>query len=459
MEEKTISAGRKSAAFIGLSIIAFMAMFLISGVGVWAYSVAATFNSVEQVGMIFTLESVVRTVMIPISGKIGEKMGRKKLVVFAVALYIIAYAVAAVSQNFWMFTISRTITGFAWGLFVINLITLVSDIYGQDQGPKYAGILQALTTVGMIISGPVEGAICAVNWRLLFAISLPIMVVALIICIIAVPKVEPGKGDGSKMDIGGCVFTCVMLIPFSLSMNWGNIYGWGSPLIIALFVVTAVGLVLLLFAEKKAVSPMYPAKLLKNKYYLSIIVLSFAYSFVNGSQMYAPTFAQYVLEINSTLTGFLTLPGLIFATIITAVLGGIAAKTGKYKGMTWFWTILTLASGILLLFVKPMVGVGAMSAYVFLMVAQTPLGAANGVQQIVPYTYPMKVLKPEELAVGMSFMGLAGPLGINLANGICGGMMNGSGGLMSLFYIPIVMSVVMIIFTIFFKDVKQGDTI
>lgn len=459
MTEKANSMGRKGVAFVGLCIIAFMAMFLISGVGVWAYSVAATFNSVEQVGLIFTLESVVRTVMIPISGKIGEKFGRKNVVVFAVALYIVAYAVAAVSQNFWMFTISRTITGLAWGLFVINIITLVSDIYGQDQGPKYAGYLQAVTTVGMIIAAPIEGAICAVNWRLLFLISLPIMVVALIMCIVSVPKVEPGKGDGSKMDIGGCIFTCVALIPFSLAMNWGNIYGWGSPLVVTLLVLTIVGVIFLLFVEKKAKSPMYPAKLLKNKFYLSIIVISFAYSFVSGAVMYAPTFAQYVLGMSSALAGIMTLPGLLIATVLTAVLGGVASKTGKYKGMTWLWTILTLGGSILLLFVKPVMGVSAMATFVLLVVAQTPLSAANGVQQIVPYTYPMKVLKPEELAVGMSFMGLAGPLGINLANGISGGLMNGEGGMLSLFYLPIILAIVMVIFTFMFKDVKKGETI
>ncbi|MGN1157146.1 MAG: MFS transporter, partial [Agathobacter sp.] len=356
-------------------------------------------------------------------------------------------------------TIARTITGFAWGLFLINLITLVSDIYGQDQGPKYAGILQAITTVGMIVSGPIEGAICAINWRLLFAISLPIMVFALILVIITVPKIKPGEGEGAKMDVGGAVFTCVMLVPFSLAMNWGNLYGWTSPLVVTLLVLTVVGLVVLLFVEKKAVAPMYPAKLLKNKYFLIVFIMSFAFSFANGSQMYAPTFAQYVLGINSTLTGFLTLPGLIIATILTAVLGNVAAKKSKYKGMVWLWTILTLISGIILCFVKPLMGMSAMTLYALIMVGQTPLGSANGVQQIVPYTYPMKVLKSEELAVGMSFMGLAGPLGINISNGICGGMMNGSGGLLSLFFVPIVLGVVMLILTFFFKDIKQGETL
>lgn len=456
----TTAGGRKGLAFVGICIIAFMAMFLMSGVGTYAYTVAAAFDSVASVGMVFTLESVLRTVMIPLSGKIGDLLGRKKLFIFAVAVYIIAYLVASLATSFWMFTIARTITGFAWGLFVINAMTLVSDVFGQEEAPKYAGISQAITTVAMILGAPVAGIFCAFNWRVEFFVVLPIMAVGLIFCIIGLPRVPVNREGGGKMDVGGCVFTAIMLVPFSLAMNWGNTYGWGSPLVLALLAITVVGLICLLLVERKATSPLYPAKLLKNKYFLSVFMISFAYSFASGAGMYVPTFAQYVLGASSTVAGFITLPGLIVATILSAVLGRYASKAGKYRGMTWAWTLLTLVWAIALLFLGKVMLLGLGAALIYTIIITIPSSAVNGIQQIVPYTYPMKVLEPKDLAVGMAFMGLGGPLGTTISTGVCGALMNSSGGMISMFYtVPIILAVVMVIFTFMFRDIKQGETI
>lgn len=454
-----LSKKQKGVAFTGLCIIAFMAMLFMSGVGVYAYAVAAGFGSVAQVGMIFTLESVARTVMIPLSGKIGDKLGRKKLFLFAVGLYIIAYAIASFSVSFWMFTIARTITGFAWGLFLVNTMTIISDVFGQEEGPRYAGIAQAIVTVAMIAGSPLAGVFSTFNWRIEFYIGLPIMAIGFILCLIALPKIPKAEGDQAKMDVGGCIMTCIMLVPFSLAMNWGNTYGWTSPLVIALFVIAVIGLVALVLIERKAVSPLYPGKLLKNRYYLSIFMISFAYSFATGVLMYIPTFAQYVLQVNATLAGIMQLPGLIIATVLSAVLGNYVAKKGKYRGLVILWTVLTLITCIMVLFTSRVMAGGMMAAFVFLVIAQTPSGAGNGIQQVVPYTYPMKVLKPEDLAVGMSFMGLGGPLGSTIATGISGALMNGPGGMLSLFYVPIILAVVMLIFTFMFRDNPKGETV
>ena len=74
-----VSNGKKMMGFTGLVIIGFMAMFMISGVGIYGYTVAYYFDAVESVGLVFTLESVLRLGMMAIGGKIGDKLGRKNV--------------------------------------------------------------------------------------------------------------------------------------------------------------------------------------------------------------------------------------------------------------------------------------------------------------------------------------------------------------------------------------------
>ena len=454
-----LSKGKKMAAFTGIAIVQFMAMFLIAGVGVYGYTVASIFGSVEQVGMIFTLESAARCVVMPLSGKIGDRIGQKKCFLIALLVYIIAYGVAGAATSFWMFAIARMITGFAWGMFVTNILVLVTTLFGQEEGPRYSGIAQAVATVAMIVAAPVAGFLCALNWRLEFFVSLPVLAVGFILCAVGLPAVPKAETIGKKMDIGGCIATFIILLPFSLAMNFGNTYGWTSPLILALIALVVIGAIMLIISEKKAEDPIYPAKLLGNKFYLSIFVISLCYSVANAVANYMPTYAQYVLGANTTIAGFLTTPGLIIAAILTVVFGNVAAKTGKYKKMVMLWSFMTLITGILYLFLNPMAARNPGLALVFVFISMLPMGAVNSVQQIAPYTYPMKVLKPEELAGGMAFMGLSGILGNTISSGVLGALMNTAGGIGTILYAPIFLAIVMVIFAFMFKDIKQGETL
>lgn len=58
--------------------------------------------------------------------------------------------------------------------------------------------------------------------------------------------------------------------------------------------------------------------------------------------------------------------------------------------------------------------------------------------QIAPYTYPMKVLAPADLATGLAFMGLASAVGSTVSGGICGALL-------------------MLVFAFMFRDVQKAN--
>ena len=450
----TASKSRRMVAYAGILIINFLAMYLISGVGVYSYTVAEVFNNLPSVSMVFTLECVARGVSIPIGGKVGDKVGHKKLFLFAVTLYIICYAVAAFATGFWMFTIARMVSGFAWGLFMMNGFVLLSAIFGQADAPKYSGYNQSLTTVAMIIGAPIAGVVCAINWRLQFYVALVLLVIGLALCAYGIPTIPPKSGENSRLDLPGVIATGVTLVPFSLAMNWGSTYGWTSPLILALLAVTVVGLIALVLAERKAADPVFPAKLFKNRYYLCILLLMFIFSVGNGAGNYGPTYAQAVLGASSQISGLLNVPGLVLAVILTTLFGNYAAKTGRYKGMVMVWAIGALIGGV----IWALLGTASTASMglILLFAGAFPIASVNSVNQIAPYTYPMTILEPQDLATGLAFMGLAGALGSTIAGGLCAALMNSAGGLLLVFKVPVVCAVLMLLCAILFKDRKQA---
>ncbi|MDR0585752.1 MAG: MFS transporter [Treponema sp.] len=446
---------KKMLALIGLTITAFITMLLICGAGVYGYAIAGQFNNVMQVGMIFTLESVARCAMIPIAGKLGDKAGRKKLFLSALALYIVSYAVGAFSTNFWMFVIARMVSGFSWGLFITNIFVLVADVFGRDKAPKFTGYVQSFSTAALIAGAPFAGIVCSVNWRLEFYITLPVLAAAFVLCAIGLPDV-PKFSAGKPMDTGGALCTLVFVVPFSLAMSWGSVYGWTSAIIIALFGAAVIGIAGLVLFERRAKEPIFPGRLLKNKFYVSIFIINFFYSVANAAANYVPTFVQYFLDFNSYIAGTIALPGFLIAIVLTILFGHHAANTGRYKGITMAWVFATVAAGIIFLFLD---GGAPVIALIILIAGITPLAAVNGAQQIVPYTYPMKVLKSEELATGMAFMSFGGTFGNTFANGICGALMTTPDGILRVFMVPVFAGSVMLLFALLFKDIKQGETV
>ena len=447
--------GKKQIAFGGLMLVNFIVMFLIAGVGVYSYTIAAQFDSLASVSMIFALECVARSVSIPMGGTIGNKIGHKKLFLGALLLYIVSYGVAAFANSFWVFTIARMVSGFAWGLFIMNVFVLISAIFGQEEAPKYSGYNQALTTVAMIVASPIAGVVCAVNWRIMFFVSVPLLIIGWVLCMYGIPDIPPAEAENASLDGLGIAATAVTLVPFSLAMNWGNTMGWTSPLVMGLIAVAIIGLIVLVIAERKASNPIIPYKLLSNKFYFYILMLMLVYSILNGAGNYLATYAQSVLGLNSQIAGLTNAPGLIIAVFLTTYFGNQAAKTGKYKGMVVVWAVFSAIGAAAWFFLgsAPTVTVGI----ILLFAGAVPVAAVNSVNQIAPYTYPMVVLKPEELASGLAFMGLAGALGSTVSGGICGAIMNSSGGLAAVYKMPIICAVIMIFFAIKFKDTgKEG---
>ncbi len=453
----TMKKNKTIIGFLAILIANFMAMFLISGIGVLGYAVAGEYNALMSVSMIFTLESAARCAIMPLSGKLGEKFGRKQLFVFALILYTASYAVATFVPNFWMYVIARTVSGVAWGLWVTNSFVLMNDVFGSQDATKFSGFAQSASTIAMMIAAPLAGIFCATSagWRLEYYISLPILVITIILAIIGIPKNAKSVSE-KPMDIGGSIFTCVFLIPFGLVMSWGPTNGWTTPLNMTLIIIAVLGIILLLISEKRSQDPIFPVRILKNKYYLSIFIIGLFFSIANAAFNYLPSYVQAFGGVDPVRAGFLTTPSLIVAAILTIIFGQYAAKTSKYRPLVLIWAIASLGGGVLLFMTGMPIVAGI--PFAFGMISILPMGSVNSCQQIVPYTYPLNVLKPEELASGMAFLGVSGIFGNTIANGLMGAIINTT-GMVNCFKVPLICAVVMTIFAFMFKDVKKGETL
>jgi hypothetical protein len=201
------------------------------------------------------------------------------------------------------------------------------------------------------VLGPVVGGLFADagmilgidGWKWIFLINVPIGAAALFLVwkFLHVPHTAVKH----RIDWFGATTIIMAVVPMLLVAENGRDWGWGSSMAISYYVVSAIGIVLFIYAERKAGDEaILPLKLFKSSTFtLTTVVGVIVGVGMFGGMMTLPLMLQIVNGVGATESGLLMLPmvvGMMSASIIS---GQVTGKTGKYKiFMTTGTAMLTL---------------------------------------------------------------------------------------------------------------------
>ncbi|TDL82934.1 MDR family MFS transporter [Peribacillus frigoritolerans] len=278
---------------------------------------------------IYMLTSAITTILV---GKLSDIYGRKPFIIIGILIFSVGAFLAGTSMDIVQLIIYRGIQGFGAGMIMSTAFTAVGDLFAPRERGKWQGAMSAVFGISSVF-GPTLGGYIVDNleWKWVFWVFLPLGIVALVLIWKLFPSTV--KKAGEKVDYLGSVFLSAAITTALLAFSWaGTKYDWDSAQILSLFGATALSLIIFVFVERKAVSPILPLDLFKN----SIFTISNMIGFVIGVSMfggvmYVPYFIQGVLGYSATHSSFLTMSmtlGLVFAS---ALGGQIISKTGKYK--------------------------------------------------------------------------------------------------------------------------------
>ena len=147
----------------------------------------------------------------------------------------------------------------------------------------------------------------------------------------------PGKRERVEhsIDYVGTALLAAALSALVLATTLGGTsYDWNSPFIIALGVITVVGLAAFVVAERHAKEPILPPSLFRNRVFTVTSAVGLVVGFaLFGGLTFLPLFQQVVRGDSPTESGLQLLPvmaGLLFTSILS---GQVITRTGRYR---WF---------------------------------------------------------------------------------------------------------------------------
>jgi EmrB/QacA subfamily drug resistance transporter len=342
-EVKKPVAGEMSHREILLVLVGLMAGMFLSAldqsvVGTAMRTIADDLKGLELQAWVTTAYLITSTISTPIYGKLGDIFGRRRLFLIAIIIFVAGSALSALSGSMLELAGWRALQGIgAGGLFSLA-ITVLSDIVPPRERARYQGYTMAVFATSSVL-GPVVGGLFADagmilgidGWKWIFLINVPIGAVALFLVwkFLHVPHTAVKH----RIDWFGATTIIMAVVPMLLVAENGRDWGWGSAMAVSYYFVSAVGIVLFIYAERKAGDEaILPLKLFKSSTFtLTTVVGVIVGVGMFGGMMTLPLMLQIVNGVGATESGLLMLPMVIGMMSASIISGQVTSKTGEYK--------------------------------------------------------------------------------------------------------------------------------
>jgi EmrB/QacA subfamily drug resistance transporter len=283
--------------------------------------------------------------------------GRRPLLLLALTFFTVGSIVCAVSKNFTMMLVGRSIQGTGGGGIIALTEILITDMVPLRERGNYFALISIVWAIGSVAGPLVGGALAQAGaWRWMFYLNLPIVAIGFA-GIIAFLKLESRKlalkQKLLELDYLGSVIFLASSTSFLVGITWGGVmYAWSSwhtlvPIIVGLF-----GLSLFVIYEAKfATYTLLPLGIFRNKDTNIAYFLTWIHGIILWSILYyMPLFFEGAQDFTPILAGVSALPQSLTVVPCAALVGVISAKTGNYRWALWLgWTLTTLGVGLLYL--------------------------------------------------------------------------------------------------------------
>jgi EmrB/QacA subfamily drug resistance transporter len=227
--------------------------------------------------------------LILLGGAAGDRFGLRNVFGLGIGLFVLASIICALAPTPLVLVIARAVQGTGAAFMVPGSLAIIAKAYPREERGRAIGIWAAassLTTIaGPVIGGFVLTALGPWSWRLVFAINLPLGLLALGLLWF---RVAPDRAEaGRRLDVVGAVLAtgALMLIAYGLTGDGSEsvpplshtIVWCGSGLVLA---------VVFLVWEAGNAAPMLPLHLFGNVSFSGANGLTFALYFALGGTMF-----------------------------------------------------------------------------------------------------------------------------------------------------------------------------
>ncbi len=360
-----------------------------------------SFNVIQWVALGYLLTIATLTLGM---GRLGDVVGKKKLFVAGLVIFTVASALCGLVPTVGWLIAFRVLQAAGSVLLLALGAAILVEAFPPHERGKALGWIGTAVSLG-IVSGPVIGGllISTFSWRAIFFVNIPVGMVATLLAIRYVPDTSPARGQ--TFDIAGAVLMSISLLSLSLALTLGQDAGFGSPLILTGFVVSALAAVGFVFVELRAESPMLHLRLFRSPMLTVSVVTGFlAFVCLSATFFLLPFYLEGVLEFEVGTVGLLLGVAPLMMGLVSPIAGTLSDRFG-IRRLTLFG--LVLLSAVYFAFST----IDTDTTAVHYLVLAVPLGIGIGVFNSPNNSAIMGSVPPEYMGIGGGLLTITRLLG------------------------------------------------
>ncbi|GAA5512152.1 putative multidrug resistance protein MdtD [Deinococcus carri] len=305
--------------------------------------IAADLHGLNLYTWVTTAYLLTNTALVPIYGKLSDLYGRKPVLMFGIAVFLLGSALCGLSGEAFLgnlfgggmmqLVVFRGLQGVGAAALGSVAFAIIADLFEPAERPRYQGLFGAVFGLSSVI-GPLLGGFLTdnISWRWVFYVNLPLGLIALAFIATRMPRLASGLQ--AKVDWLGAFFILLFTVPLLLALTWGadHTYAWTSPTLLSMFGLSAAALVGFLFTESRHSSPILPLTLFRNPTFAWGAVARFLVGagFL-GAILFLSLYLVQVQGVSATKAGTATIPLTVGLIIGSIGAGQIASRIGRYK--------------------------------------------------------------------------------------------------------------------------------
>ena len=277
-------------------------------------------------------------VILPISGWLSARLGRRNYFLMSIAVFTIASGLCGMATSLGQLIVFRVIQGLAGG----GLQPSSQGVLLDSFPPEKQGAAMTMFGIAALVApvvGPTLGGYLTVNynWRWIFYINIPVGGLAFLLSYFLVDDPAYLKNERAELlrrplnfDYIGLGLLAVIMSCWEIMLSKGQEWDWYNDVfwrVQTLFILFVLGLVCLVYREMRIADPVVNFRPLADRNFAASSVIIFcAFALLYGASTSLPGLLQSLFGYDAYASGLVQSPSGIFSVMMLFVVGAVMGR-------------------------------------------------------------------------------------------------------------------------------------
>lgn len=314
-----------------------------AGLPTLALGLNASFQEAQWIILAYLL--AITTLIVSV-GRLGDIVGRRRLLLFGIGLFTAASLLCGVASSIWLLIAARAAQGLGAAIMLALTVAMVGETVPKERTGSAMGLLGTMSAIGTTLGPSLGGVMIAgIGWRSIFLVNVPLGLLNFLLAyrFLPVDNVDVNTKRSAGFDYTGTVILGLTLGAYALAMTIGH--GRFGSLNIALLLAACIGVGSFIFIGSRSTSPLIKLAMFRDLGLSTGLSMSTLVSTVMmATLVVGPFYLSRGLGLETAVVGIVLSAGPLAAALAGVPAGRLVDRFGT--GRMTIFGLVGIAGGL-----------------------------------------------------------------------------------------------------------------